>query len=686
MEIERVFHDWHVEKCIGEGAFGKVYKIVREDFGHQYKAALKVIEIPQNRAEIESIRNEGMSEEGVTVYFQSMVQDIVEEFALMSRLKGNSNIVSYEDHAVVEKKDSFGWDIYIRMELLTSLFEYIKEHTLTVRDVIQLGIDICRALEICQKYNIIHRDIKPENIFVSDVGTFKLGDFGIARQLEKTSSGLSKKGTLTYMAPEVYKGQEYNSTVDIYSLGIVLYRFLNNNRSPFMPDASQPIKYSDREKANTLRISGEPLPKPCNAEGRLAEIILKACAYNPKERYESAYEMRKALQSVMYTDEESKYIYPDGDTLKNESLGYILESANKSKTGKDEAVENKKEEMEGTVYLFSSNKQVREAEDGTVIMKTGESEVRSEEETQEGKVAIEQNEEVSESKQEEIEKATLSEAEPESEAIYTISEIIKAEENVKKRNKFIIGGAGVSLGILLIVLLVIMIKPKNADVIGQNPEIQSEVSNEPIVEETTDEPIEKDEEMGEAEIVVLKMPNLEGKLEKDATKAVQEMGLQVKIIKVYSDEVAMGKIISQEPVKETEIDKGNVITLKVSKGAEKVSVPSVKGYALNKAKVLLKKMHLQCKIKQEYSNQVAKGRVIYQSIKAKKKVKKNTTIILTISKGKKVIQPTPTPKVTYKSPTSQNTPTANSNKKSEKQKESKKKNETDDYTEWNLVN
>ena len=87
-----------------------------------------------------------------------------------------------------------------------------------------MGVDICKALELYQKYNIIHRDIKPENIFVSDNGDFKLGDFGIARTIEKTMSDLSKKGTYNYMAPEVYQGGEYGFSVDLYSLGIVLYR------------------------------------------------------------------------------------------------------------------------------------------------------------------------------------------------------------------------------------------------------------------------------------------------------------------------------------------------------------------------------------------------------------------------------------------------------------------------------
>lgn len=205
MDIGKIWNGWEVEKLIGEGSFGKVYKIVRKDFGHTYVAALKVIQIPQSLAELDTIRHEGMSEESVTTYYMSMVEEIVEEFVLMSKLKGITNIVSYEDHAVVPMENSFGWEIYIRMELLSPLFEYIENHTFDTKEIVQMGIDICTALEVCQEYNIIHRDIKPENIFVSDLGKFKLGDFGIARQMEKTSSGMSKKGTFSYMAPEVYK-------------------------------------------------------------------------------------------------------------------------------------------------------------------------------------------------------------------------------------------------------------------------------------------------------------------------------------------------------------------------------------------------------------------------------------------------------------------------------------------------
>ena len=100
--MEKNFKEWEIEACIGEGAFGKVYKIVREEFGHTYDAALKVIEVPQNQAEYETIRNEMVNTQEAEEYFAGMVQDIVEEFTLMSKLKGNSNIVSYEDHSVIK--------------------------------------------------------------------------------------------------------------------------------------------------------------------------------------------------------------------------------------------------------------------------------------------------------------------------------------------------------------------------------------------------------------------------------------------------------------------------------------------------------------------------------------------------------------------------------------------------------
>ena len=85
---------WEGVGLLGEGSFGKVYEIQKKEFGTTYKAALKVITIPPAQSDIKAAYAEGMDKQSVTNYFQSVVEDIVEEFALMSQLKGNSNIVS----------------------------------------------------------------------------------------------------------------------------------------------------------------------------------------------------------------------------------------------------------------------------------------------------------------------------------------------------------------------------------------------------------------------------------------------------------------------------------------------------------------------------------------------------------------------------------------------------------------
>ena len=317
-----VLDGWNITRLLGEGSYGKVFEIERSEFGQTYRAALKVITVPQSSAEVRSVISEGMSVSQAEAYFHGIVEELMHEFSIMFKLKGTANIVSCEDLRVLEHPDGIGWDILIRMELLHPLLPYVYEHPMARRDIIRLGIDICKALELCQRYNIIHRDIKPENIFISDNRDYKLGDFGIARTIERTSSGLSKKGTYSYMAPEVYAGKEYGFSVDTYSLGLVLYRMLNKNRGPFLPQPPEAITFSSREQALGRRISGEALPRPFYGEGRLGEIVLKACAFDPKDRYSSPQQLRQELEAILYTQTDAAVIYPDGDELTMDRESY----------------------------------------------------------------------------------------------------------------------------------------------------------------------------------------------------------------------------------------------------------------------------------------------------------------------------------------------------------------------------
>ena len=314
---EPFFGEWRIKRFIGAGSYGRVFEIERRDeFDTVYTGALKAVTIPSSQGELDEILADGMDMNGASTYFRDYVKELNREIALMSKLKGHSNIVSYEDHKMFPHEDGVGWDILIRMELLTPITSYLKQnHTFTRREVIQLGMDLCKALEICQRYNIIHRDIKPANIFISETEDFKLGDFGVARIASASTGASTRAGTVNYMAPEVFRGEKYTSNVDIYSLGLVMYQLLNNNRMPLYPPYPQPITPSSRERAQAQRLSGAALPPPANAEGRLAEIVLKACAPDPAQRSDSPTVMRQALEAILYTEGEAKMIYPEGDTV-----------------------------------------------------------------------------------------------------------------------------------------------------------------------------------------------------------------------------------------------------------------------------------------------------------------------------------------------------------------------------------
>lgn len=306
-----VWSEWKIVEKIGEGSFGKVYKAQRTEKGKNFYSAIKIITIPTSTGEWNSVLQESRDSQSAKEYFQSMVEECIQEVSTMEYFRGNSHVVSVEDYKVVEYLDAVGWDIYIRMEYLTSFMDYCAGKKIEEEEVIQLGIDLCKALEYCQKLNIIHRDIKPENIFVSRFGEFKLGDFGIARELERSMGCFSKKGTYSYMAPEMYRGEQYHASVDIYSLGIVLYRLRNHNRLPFLSLEKQLITYRDKETAFNRRISGEDMPPPAEAGEALAKVILKASAYRAENRYKDAAEFRKALEALKSSESSDIPEHPE---------------------------------------------------------------------------------------------------------------------------------------------------------------------------------------------------------------------------------------------------------------------------------------------------------------------------------------------------------------------------------------
>lgn len=307
-KYEPLWDEWKIDGLIGKGSYGEVYKIYKIENGERIEAAAKYISIPKSENDIDIAISKGFAtddEDSLRSFFSTRANAFSKEIELMMKLQDAKNIVHYEAHIKEEKKEEIGWDIIIRMELLTALDKHLRENQFERKDVVRLGIDMCRAIENCQKEKIIHRDVKIENIFLDVYGNFKLGDFGVSREAKGTTMG-TLTGTEDYMAPEISKHKEYNNNVDIYSIGIVMYRLLNNNRVPFLnPDG--PINDTDIAAALEKRINGtEEIPFPKYAEGKLAEIILKACHYDRHQRYATPGEMANDLEKIF--DEKDKLV------------------------------------------------------------------------------------------------------------------------------------------------------------------------------------------------------------------------------------------------------------------------------------------------------------------------------------------------------------------------------------------
>ena len=186
---------------------------------------------------------------------------------------------------------------YIVMELLhgTDLKSGVRSHgALDPKKVAQIGSQICGALSIAHKHEIIHRDIKPQNIMVQPDGNIKVMDFGIARAKNShLTQDNNVLGTAHYVSPEQTRGQDLGPTSDIYSLGVVMYECATG-RVPFDGDDAISVAL---KQVNELPIP--PSQINSNVDGDLERIILKCMEKDPANRFQTADELRQVLNSYL---------------------------------------------------------------------------------------------------------------------------------------------------------------------------------------------------------------------------------------------------------------------------------------------------------------------------------------------------------------------------------------------------
>lgn len=290
-----VFDHWQIREYLGSGSGGKtaVFRLVRSD-SDWGASALKVVNLIEERGRLEKLS--ARRREEYEAVRDECSYSAEQEVRMMDDLRGNTNIVDYLDHTFVDWEDEtgFGRDLLIRMELLKDLRSELRGgKQFTEAEVLKVGRDICMALILCHRKNILHRDVKPENIFLNKDGNYKLGDFGVSRVLDACPGAVASTGigTYEYWPAEQMTGR-YDTRVDTYSLGLVLYELSNKNRLPFATSA-----YTTSKEVSQ-RLAGVPLLPPCDASPALAEVIGKACAFSPEERFASAEDMLRALRRV----------------------------------------------------------------------------------------------------------------------------------------------------------------------------------------------------------------------------------------------------------------------------------------------------------------------------------------------------------------------------------------------------
>ena len=149
--------EWEADSKLGEGSYGAVWKMRREMLGGQvYYSAVKHISIPKDESEVQNLIDESVfsSQESAARYYDRMLDSLVNEINTMHQLQGYTNIVSYEDHKIIPKEKGVGYDLFLRMELLTPLTVRMRKR-MTTSDVIRLGCDIAEAIVVLNKFNLI---------------------------------------------------------------------------------------------------------------------------------------------------------------------------------------------------------------------------------------------------------------------------------------------------------------------------------------------------------------------------------------------------------------------------------------------------------------------------------------------------------------------------------------------------
>lgn len=283
-----------IQQCLSQHGGTAVYLVKSTKSEQLY--VLKHISVPESQRQVEALILTGAAadKDAAQSYYQQVVADYQAELEQLEALAGSPNLSSFRSYEIKPKEEGVGFDVFLLSEHRMTLEKYLSENQMTQSSAVNLAMDLCGALGDLRAAGLIHRDLKPSNIYLSKQGHFMLGDMGIAKVQDLKYCTMPETMLSSYSAPELFELMaNVNETVDLYAAGMILYRVYNGNHGPLEDEKTSP------KAADKLRITGQALPAPMFADYEMAEIIQKACAFKPEDRYQTPDEMKQAFVNYM---------------------------------------------------------------------------------------------------------------------------------------------------------------------------------------------------------------------------------------------------------------------------------------------------------------------------------------------------------------------------------------------------
>lgn len=436
---------------------------------------------------------------------------------------------------------------------------------------VEIAMDVCTALGYAHQHGIIHRDVKPANIHITERGQTKVMDFGIARAAADSGQTVTKTGTVmgtaAYLSPEQAQGLEVDARSDVYSAGIVLYEMLTGE-VPFTADTPVAVAYKQVKENPTPPSRVNPdVPKP------LDDVVMRALSKDPKNRYQSAEEMKIDLDRVVRGEEIEA-----APLISDETTGLPAADSTTALPTDDLAeVSPRRKALAYTLIVLTFL--------GILV----------------AIVAI-----------------LFSLLGPKGASV-EVPDVVRltfedAERTLEARN-------------LLAVREGDDFHPSIPDgsVISQSPGAGRKARENDRVLLIVSKGPER-----------IEVPNVVGAQEADAIALLEGLGLDVISTRQFSDEIEEGTVISQDPEPETLVDRGSTIDLVVSGGEVTVTVPNVTGISEERAREILIERNLRPAALDVCNTDERDERVLDQEPAPREEVAEGTTVTLTVNRAPQI--------------------------------------------------